>query len=301
MAGGPGTPIDNHQSISTMKICRFNENRLGVVEGRNVQDITAAVDSIPTPAWPQPPGDLMIGNLQQLLPIMHKLRRESETFSLRDLHLNSPIARPSKIIGAPINYAAHQDEVEHDPELIPSGQVGNVQTSGLFLKAPIPVGPDDGVKLSFQNRRTDHEVELAIVIGQNCRKVTEDEALDYVAGYTIGLDMTIRGGEDRSLRKALDSHSVLGPWLVTRNEIENPDNLEISLALNGSTRQHSNTKNMIYSTRKLIAYASSYYTLYPGDVIMCGTPAGVGPVTVGDTLECSIEKIGSMQVAIKAA
>ncbi len=284
-----------------MKICRFNESRLGVVEGRNVQDVTAAIDQIPAPSWPQPPGDLMIGNLDTLLPVMHRLRRQSETFSLRDLHLNSPIARPSKIIGAPINYQAHQDEVADDPELMPSSQVGSVETHGLFLKAPIPVGPDDGVRLSFQSRRTDHEVELAIVIGKNCRKVSEDDALDYVAGYTIGLDMTIRGREDRSLRKALDSHSVLGPWLVTKNEIENPDSLEISLALNGSTRQHSNTEKMIYSTRKLIAFASSYYTLYPGDVIMCGTPAGVGPVTVGDSLECSIEKIGSMQVTIKAA
>ncbi len=284
-----------------MKICRFNENRLGVVEGRHVQDVTDAVTDIPTPAWPQPPGDLMIGNLDALLPVMHRLRRQSETLSLRDLHLNSPIARPSKIIGAPINYQAHQKEIDEDPELKASGLVGSVETQGLFLKAPIPVGPDDGVRLGFQNRRTDHEVELAIVIGKNCRKVTEDEALEYVAGYTIGLDMTVRGGEDRSLRKALDSHSVLGPWLVTKNEIENPDSLEISLSLNGKTRQHSNTQNMLYSTRNLIAFASRYYTLYPGDVIMCGTPAGVGAVKVGDMLECSIERIGSMRVPIKAS
>ncbi len=284
-----------------MKICRFNENRLGVVEGRNVQDVTDAMSSIDVPAWPQPPGDFMIGNLEVLLPIMHRLRRESATLSLRDLHLSSPIARPSKIIGAPINYRAHQKEMNDNPEFSTSGKVASVETYGLFLKAPIPVGPDDGVRLSFQNRRTDHEVELAIVIGKNCRNVGEEEAMEYVAGYTIGLDMTIRGKEDRSLRKALDSHSVLGPWLVTKNEIEDPDCLEISLSLNGSTRQHSNTSNMIYSTSRLISYASSYYTLYPGDVIMCGTPAGVGQVRVGDILECNIEKIGSMQVAIRPA
>ncbi len=284
-----------------MKICRFNQNRLGVVEGRNVQDVTDAVASVPVPAWPQPPGDLMIGNLETLLPAIHRVRRQSATHSLRDLHLNSPIARPSKIIGAPLNYQAHQDEVNSDPYLSEAGQVASVETYGLFLKAPIPVGPDDGVKLKFQNRRTDHEVELAIVIGRNCRNVDESEAMDYVAGYTIGLDMTIRGKEDRSLRKALDSHSVLGPWLVTKNEIEDPDHLDISLAVNGSTKQHANTNQMIFSTSKLISYASNYYTLYPGDVIMCGTPAGVGPVSVGDMLECSIERIGSMQVAIKTA
>ncbi len=284
-----------------MKICRFNENRLGVVEGRNVQDVTEAMLSVPTPPWPQPPGDLMIGNLETLLPIMHRLRRTSATYSLRDLHLNSPIARPSKIIGASINYPTHQDETNHAADRSTDDHLTSVETHGLFLKAPIPVGPDDGVRLSFQNRRTDHEVELAIVIGKNCRNITEEEAMKYVAGYTIGLDMTIQGNEDRSLRKALDSHSVLGPWLVTKNEIENPDHLDISLALNGNTRQSSNTSNMIYSTSKLISYAASYYTLYPGDVIMCGTPAGVGAVTVGDVLECNIEKIGSMQVPIIAA
>jgi len=183
-----------------MKICRFNENRLGVVEGRNVQDVTEAVDRIPKPAWPQPPGDLMIGSLADLLPVMHKLRRESETHSLRDIHLNSPIARPSKIIGAPINYRAHQDEVNDNPEIMPSMKASSVETHGLFLKAPIPVGPDDGVSLGFQNRRTAHEGELAIVIWAKCRSVAEEDALEYVAGYTIGLEMTIHGAEDRSLR-----------------------------------------------------------------------------------------------------
>ena len=121
-----------------------------------------------------------------------------------------------------------------------------------------------------------------------------------MAGYTIGLEYDIRGSEDRSLRKAADSHSVLGPWLVTKNEIENPDSLDISLSVNGKPKQHSNTSNMIFSTRKLISYASSFYTLYPGDVIMSGTPNGVGPVKVGDYLECSIERIGNMLVPIRA-
>ena len=284
-----------------MKICRFDENHLGVVQGRNVQDVSAALTDLPLPSWPQPPGDLLVANLETLMPIFHRMRMESEHRSLRDLHLNSPVARPSKIIGAPVNFPLHQQEVSGDPQAFPSKQSEGIDTHGLFLKSPIPVGPDDGVRLNFENRRTDHEVELAIVIGQNCRNVSEDEALDYVAGYTIGLDMTIRGREDRSLRKAGDSHSVLGPWLVTPNEIEDPDNLDISLALNGRTRQQSNTGNMMHSTRKLISYASSYYTLYPGDVIMCGTPEGVGPVSIGDKLECYIEKIGSMNVAILAA
>ena len=284
-----------------MKICRFNENCLGVVKGRNVQDVSEVLQKIKVPTWPQPPGDLLIANLEMLLPEIHKLRFASETYSLRDLHLNSPVARPSKIIGATVNYRAHQEEVNLDEEINMKEKIESIETYGLFLKSPIPVGPDDGVKLRFENRRTDHEVELAIVIARNCRNVSEEDALDYVAGYTIGLDMTIRGSEDRSLRKSMDSHSVVGPWLVTANEIENPDNLDISLAVNGRTKQQSNTSHMIYSTRKLISFASSFYTLYPGDVIMSGTPEGTGPVSIGDVLECNIEKIGSMQVPIKAS
>jgi len=283
-----------------MKICRFNETNLGIVTGRGVQDVTEVVQSIKLPTWPQPPGDLLIANLETLLPQIHRLRRTAETYSMRDIQLNSPVARPSKIIGATVNYRAHEHEVNSDPEISGGSDVKSIETHGLFLKSPVPVGPDDGVKLRFESRRTDHEVEFAIIIGRNCRNINEDEALDYVAGYTIGLDMTVRGSEDRSMRKAVDSHSVLGPWLVTANEIENPDNLDISLSINGNTKQNSNTTNMIYSTRKLISYASSFYTLYPGDVIMSGTPEGVGPVAIGDVLECNIEKIGSMQVPIKA-
>lgn len=283
-----------------MKICRFNINQLGLVEGRNVQDVSSVVQLLSSATWPQQPGDMLITNLDMILQEAHKIRRDSATLSVRDLHLNSPVANPTKIIGTPINYPAHREEMNSDPELgtAHSGEIESVETYGLFLKSPIPVGPGDGVRLRFENRRTDHEVELAIVIGKVCQNVAEEEALDFVAGYTIGLDMTVRGTEDRSLRKSIDTHSVLGPWLVTANEIENPDSLDISLSINGKTKQSSNTCEMIYSTRKLIAYASSFYTLFPGDVIMSGTPEGVGPICVGDMLECTIEKIGTMQVPI---
>lgn len=284
-----------------MKICRFDTNHLGIVEGRNVYDVSEASHLLVHDTWPQPPGDLMISKLSVLIPEFHRLRKSAAVTSLRRIHLNSPVVSPSKIIGAPVNYLAHQDEVNADPELSSSGDVKNLETYGLFLKSNTPVGPDDGVHLRFDDRRTDHEVEMAIVIGRECANIDEADALDYVAGYTIGLDMTVRGPEDRSLRKTIDTYSVLGPWLVTANEIENPDNLNISLSVNGNEKQNANTGSMIYSTRKLIAYASTFYTLHPGDVIMSGTPAGVGPVSVGDKLECTIEKIGTMVVPILRA
>ncbi len=282
-----------------MKICRFNEKSLGIVQGRNVKDVSKVLDQLKRQTWPPPPGDQVIANLDSLFPAMHRLRNRTNVYALRDLSLNSPIARPSKVIGAPVNYRAHQEEMNKDKGINTFGGVKSIKDYGLFIKSPIPVGPAEGVRLRFSERRTDHEVELAIVIGRECCDVEEKDALSYVAGYTIGLDMTIRGTEDRSLRKAVDTHSVLGPWLVTSHEVENPDQLNISLSVNGRRKQHSNTSNMIYSTRKLISYASSFYTLYPGDVIMSGTPEGVGPVSFGDILECSIEKIGTMQVPIR--
>ena len=282
-----------------MKICRFNNDRLGLVHGRNIQDVTEAANSIPPAKWPAPHGDMLVRHLGSVVSEIHKLRDEAETLSFRDLHLNSPIANPTKIIGSPLNYMAHKDEMNREPNIGIDGQpIKSIETYGLFLKSPVPVGPGDGVQLRFEERRTDHEVELAMIIGKECRNISEEEALNYVAGYTIGLDMTIRGMEDRSLRKAVDTYSLLGPWLVTAGEIEDPDNLDISLSVNGMTRQSSNTREMIYSTRKLISFASSYYTLYPGDVIMSGTPEGVSQVSVGDVLECMIEKIGTMTVTI---
>ena len=113
--------------------------------------------------------------------------------------------------------------------------------------------------------------------------------------------MTVRGTEERSLRKAIDSYSVLGPWLVTADEIVNPDNLNFSIRVGSEERQNSNTDKLIFDCKKLIEYGSSFYTLYPGDVIMTGTPEGVGPVEPGDTMHCYCEGIGRMDVAVRAA
>jgi 2-keto-4-pentenoate hydratase/2-oxohepta-3-ene-1,7-dioic acid hydratase in catechol pathway len=121
-----------------------------------------------------------------------------------------------------------------------------------------------------------------------------------VAGYAIGLDMTIRGPEERSYRKSLDTFSVLGPWLVTADELEDPHALELALSVNGEIRQHSNTRQLIFGIRKLIAYASKAYTLHPGDIIMTGTPDGVAPVVPGDTIHARIEGIGDMDVRVRA-
>ena len=139
-----------------------------------------------------------------------------------------------------------------------------------------------------------------MVIGRECRRATLENALDFVAGYAIGLDMTIRGPEMPSWRKSVDTYAVCGPWLTTRDEVPDPNNLRLSLKVNGETRQESTTARMVYNVQRLIEYATSMYTLYPGDLIFSGTPEGVGPVQPGDTITAEIERVGRFDVAVAA-
>lgn len=283
-----------------MRLCRYNDNKLGFVETDQMVDVTEALDAIPESTWPRPHGDSFIANLDNIKVIVGTLRRWGFIQKHESVHLHSPVANPTKVIGAPVNYRDHLAESKDDEGIHFGRDIKTIDEYGLFLKSPVLVGASDGVALHFPNRRNDHELELAMVIGREAKNVSRDDALDYVAGYSIGLDMTVRGTEDRSMRKAIDSYSVLGPWLVTADDIPDPDNLEMSITVNGELRQKTNTSYLIFDCRRLIEYASSFYTLYPGDVIMTGTPKGVGPVVPGDVMHCEIEKIGAMDVAVRA-
>jgi 2-keto-4-pentenoate hydratase/2-oxohepta-3-ene-1,7-dioic acid hydratase in catechol pathway len=191
-----------------------------------------------------------------------------------------------------INHGVHMPT--HDGFATP------IDKYGLFLKAASGlVGPSEGVALAFPGRRNDHEVELGVVIGKTIRHATRDNALDCIAGYAIALDMTVRGPEDRSFRKSADSYSVLGPWLVTADEIADPDMLDLSLTVDGEPRQKSNTRHLICDVRDLIVRASAVYALHPGDIIMTGTPDGVGEVWAGATIHAEIEGIGAMDVKVR--
>jgi 2-keto-4-pentenoate hydratase/2-oxohepta-3-ene-1,7-dioic acid hydratase in catechol pathway len=223
---------------------------------------------------------------------------------LKNLTLLSPIANPGKIIAAPLNYRKHVQEVRDDVALHNNNPAlkQSIDTMGVFLKATSSlVGAGQGIALRKLDRRNDHEVELAFVIGKTGNNIPASEAMQYVAGYSIGLDITIRGPEDRSFRKSPDTYSVLGPWLVTADEIPNPGELDLSISVNGEVRQKSNTRNLIFGVAQLIELASSFYTLYPGDIFMTGTPEGVSQISPGDTIVASIEAIGSMEVKVNAA
>ena len=283
-----------------MKLCRFNDNRLGMVDGDEIADVTGALAILPRSGWPAPHGDALVANLDAVRTEIDKLAATAPRLKIPDVKLLSPVANPTKVIGAPVNYKAHLEEAQADEGVNFGQDIKTIDQYGLFLKSPVLVGPSEGVALHFTDRRNDHEMEISAIIGREGKNISYGDALDYVAGYAIGLDMTVRGAEERSLRKAIDSYSVLGPWLVTADEIPDPDNLEFSIHVGDVERQKSNTNMLVYDMAKLIEYASSYYTLYPGDVIMTGTPEGVGPVEPGDVMHCYAEKIGRMDVVVRA-
>lgn len=284
-----------------MKICRFNHSRIGVVEGDVVYDITAVLSELPIIQYPVPLGDHLYLHMDQVIERMPQLMAQADRLSLTEVALTSPVANPSKIIGTPSNYMAHRIEAGADKEIsvYSKGKRRPVEEQGLFLKANSSlIGPSDGVKISMPERRTDHEGEIAIVIGRQARSVSPEQAMDYVHGYALALDMVVRGPEDRSFRKSVDTFSVLGPWVVSRDDVGAHDDINFRLLVNGEERQAANTSQMLMNIPKQIAWASQFYTLYPGDIIMTGTCQGVGPVQAGDTIRVEAEAIGTMDVPV---
>jgi 2,4-didehydro-3-deoxy-L-rhamnonate hydrolase len=276
-----------------MRVCRFDDDRLGLVQGDHVLDLSAQV--------PAGTADGALWLLSRSPAQMQGLSRGAAGRPLDGVRLLSPIARPGKVVAAPVNYRAHVQE------MLASGQAHNhtltdIRQAGLFLKASSSVvGPSQGIVQRFLDRRTDHEVELCAVIGRHASQVKASDALAHVAGWCLGLDITVRGPEDRSFRKSIDSYCVLGPWVTSADEDVDPANVEIALAINGQQRQHANTADMVLGAAELIAFASSFYTLEPGDVLMTGTPQGVGPIRPGDTLVASGRGLGAMNTVVRAA
>lgn len=281
-----------------MKLCMFDNDRLGLVEGDAITDVTAALACLPTKRYPLPAADLLIEHLDEVRTAIDSVKGPMSR-PMSGCNLLSPVANPGKLVAAPVNYQAHLDEAIEDTETFSRAHVRKIQETGLFLKASSSmIGAGQSIEIRHPDRRTDHEIELAVIIGRRCRDVTREDALSVVAGYTIGLDITIRGPEERSLRKSLDTYSVLGPWFVTADEFGDPADRELLLTIDGEVRQRANTNDLIMDVPALIEFASSYYTLHPGDVLFTGTPEGVGPINPGETIEASISGIGSMQVKV---
>lgn len=208
---------------------------------------------------------------------------------VNEIALNAPLRWPRKIVAAPSNYRDHIIEM--------SGT--RVNPISYFLKAPSSIiGPSQTIELPFVDRRIDHEVELACVMGEDVKNIDRDEAREKIFGYTILLDISMRGDEDRSNRKSYDTFTVIGPGVVTGEELGDPEDLDIRLLVNGEERQASNTSQMIYSFEEIIEFASHSATINAGDVITTGTPSGVGELSGGDTVRAGIEKIGTMTLDV---
>jgi|WetSurMetagenome_2_1015567.scaffolds.fasta_scaffold106779_2 2-keto-4-pentenoate hydratase/2-oxohepta-3-ene-1,7-dioic acid hydratase in catechol pathway len=278
-----------------MKLCRFDRDRIGVVEGEELIDVSDRFDR--RPPWPTPSGDWIIRQATERPDLLKSV--DGPRLPLSAVRLESPVAAPGKIVGAPINYRLHIDEAHADQGIGFGRSFADLKDHGLFLKANSSlIGPADEVRLRFPERRSDHEVELVVVIGREASQVPREQALGHVFGYAIGLDMTVRGPEWPVLRKSCDSYCVLGPWIVTADEIPDPNALALSLSVNGEVRQAANTRDLIYDVQALIEYASSFYTLHPGDLIYTGTPEGVSQVQPGDVMDAEIQGVGRMQVRV---
>ncbi|MGV3559040.1 fumarylacetoacetate hydrolase family protein [Larkinella arboricola] len=215
-----------------------------------------------------------------------------------DVRRASCIKRPSKIVCVGLNYAKHAAETN---AAVPTEPI-------LFFKSTTAlVGPDDNVVIPKKSEKTDWEVELAIIIGKKATYVSKEDAFDYIAGYAVHNDYSERAfqlerGGQWVKGKSADTFAPLGPFMVTKDEVPNPNKLGLWLRLNGETLQDSNTDDMIFDVPTLVSYISQFMTLLPGDVISTGTPSGVGMglkpqryLKPGDVVELGIEGLGTQK------
>ena len=281
------------------------EDRILDLQGAYLKQVGDKGDSIIDADFPSDPdkfysfGEEMLEKARECL---RHYQNEGESFEeilyeRESAILGAPVPNPSKIICVGKNYAEHAAEMDSD---VPDHPV-------LFAKfTNALIGPEDSIEKSPATEKLDYEVELTIVIGKPASKVKRAEAYDYIAGYTIGNDTSARDLQKRTQQwlqgKTLDRTTPIGPWVVTADELADPSNLYIRSFVNGEERQSSNTSKLIFDIPYLVEFISNLITLNPGDIIMTGTPDGVGfamkpPqfLNDGDVVTLEIEGIGTME------
>ncbi|PWS28790.1 ureidoglycolate lyase [Pedobacter yonginense] len=280
-----------------MKLIRFGEagfEKPGVIIGDEYYDVSALVSDY---------DEAFFGG-----DALHKLSEDIKTTNLpkvdRGVRLGPALARPSKIICVGLNYKDHAAETN---AAIPTEPI-------LFFKATSAiVGPNDDLIIPKNSKKTDWEVELAIVIGKKASYVTEENALEHIAGYVLHNDYSERAFQlERNGQwvkgKSCDTFAPIGPFIATQDEISDVHNLRLWLTVNGKTLQNGNTSNLIFNVPFMVSYISQFMTLLPGDVITTGTPAGVGLgqkpepwyLKDGDVVELGIDGLGSSKQHVKA-
>lgn len=287
-----------------MKLAMFREggkDRIGVVEADTIVDVTAGLPSLSPDLFDWLPG---LATSWQVLAL---LARESKTrLPLSSVRLLPPIRRPSTFLAIGGNYESHLREIARLKIQVGEHQVWfNKQVSCIS-------GPFDDLVIPAGMSTLDYEVELAVVIGRRCRNVPARHAVDYIAGYTVCNDASVRERHGRSptmtLAKSFDSLGPLGPWMTTVDEIPDPHALRIRTWVNGDLRQDGSTADMRFNIFEQIEELSHAMTLEPGDVLATGTPAGIGaarqpPIFLapGDVVRMQIENIGEIENRVVAA
>ncbi len=288
-----------------MRLVVFDDYRVGVLKDGGVVDVSMLV-----PGWQS--GDLhainrLIAAWDSLRPALEERARQAPARSLEQLRLRAPVPSPIHLFGAPANYRAHVAEMRQQG----FGAIGggeSAETLGFFLKATGSIsGPQDPITLpvdAYPNRRFDHEGELAFVVGREATAVAPEDALRYIFGYTIMVDVTLRGSsertEERVQRKSFATFSPMGPCVTTADEIRDPNDLHVRLWLNGELKQDAHVMEMIVDVPNLLSRASHVLPLRPGDVYTTGSPPGVGRIIPGDTIAVECEGIGRMTLPVEA-
>ena len=222
-------------------------------------------------------------------PLAGPVNYTGQRLLLDDVRLVSPVIPRSKVIGIGRNYAAHAAELNNP---VPDAPL-------LFIKPNTAViGPGEPIVYPPETENLHFEGELAVVIGRICRRVPRDRAAEVILGYTVGNDITARdlqtSDKQWARAKGFDSFCPLGPWIVTHLSLDEASDLQVTTTVNGELKQDGRTSDMVQGIAELIEYVSGFTTLLPGDVILTGTPAGVGPLQPGDQVAVTVEGIGTL-------
>ena len=279
-----------------MKLLRFRDGavtKLGALRGEQVVALDALANDYPTMLA------LVAGGEAALDRVREHVTSATASLALGDVPLLAPIERPGKFLAIGMNFKKHVEEAKRLGVAIPEKQFWfNKQTSCL-------AGPYDMIEPGV-TEALDYEVELVAVIGKPAKGVSANEALTHVFGYTVGNDVSARDWQRHSptftMGKSFDTHGPIGPWIVTADEISDPQALALRCFVNGEPRQNSDTSQMIHDVAHQIEYLSTAFTLDPGDLIATGTPEGVGVgmspprfLKPGDVVRCEIDGIGAIE------
>ncbi len=212
--------------------------------------------------------------------------------------LRAPVRRPPKIVALGLNYALHAKEGNYQ---VPKEPI-------IFVKSGSSViGPGETIRIPRRMGRMDHEVELAVVIGKQATAVKKRNAWKVIAGYTVCNDVTARDLQTSDIEKrhpwyrskSFDTFTPMGPWIITADAIPRPLRLTVTCRVNGKVRQRANTRDLVFDIPTIIEFVTRHITLEPGDIISTGTPEGIGPITHGDTIVCSVERIGELKNPVR--